>query len=176
VSRAELISHEQFVHETIAVQGVLYAFILSLTADPHVADEVLQETNVALLRKEADFEPGTNFQAWACGQAFYQVLAHRKTRQRSRLVFDDEMLQSLAAQGERLAEQQEARRNALRSCLQKLSPHQSELLQQRYSGDSVSKMASQSRRSVGTISQTLYRLRQMLKECIEQQLHGEGRS
>jgi RNA polymerase sigma-70 factor (ECF subfamily) len=174
VSQAELTAHEQFVQDTIACQGALYAFILSLTADPHLADEVLQETNVALLRKEQDFQPGTNFRAWACSLAFYQVLANRKTKQRSRLVFDDELLQTLAAQAQQLAEKQEARRRALRACLAKLSPRQVELLQRRYAGDSVARLATESRRSVGSISQTLYRLRHLLKDCIEKHLRTEG--
>ena len=80
----KLSSHERFVQDTIACQGMLHAFILTLTADREWADELLQETNVALLRKESEFDSGSNFQAWACSVAYYQVLTSRKARQRSR--------------------------------------------------------------------------------------------
>lgn len=166
VDENNLSIHERFVQDTIACQGVLYAFILSLTADRDWADEVLQETNVALLRKEDQFEPGSNFKAWACSVAFYQVLTSRKSRRRNRLVFDEKLLSTLSDEGGRHVEQQDARRQALRQCLAVLSPSQKSLLQRRYRGDAVNRIAADLGRSVGAISQTLYRARQALKECI----------
>ena len=167
-----LSTHERFVQDTIACQGVLYAFILSLTADPDWADEILQEANLALLRKEKDFKPGSNFKAWACSVAFYQVLSGRKSRQRNRLVFDERLLNTLSEEGEQHVQEQDARRQALRQCLPTLSQSQTSLLQRRYRGDSVASIAADLGRSVGTISQTLYRARQALKECILGKLAG----
>ncbi len=172
MEREDLSTHEQFIQDTIACQGSLYAFILSLTADTDWADEVLQETNLALLRKESDFEPGSNFKAWACSVAFYQVLSSRKSRQRNRLVFDDNLLTTLSQEGQQHTQDHEARRQALRQCLQSLSSSQSQLLQRRYRGDSVTNIAAEVGRSVGAISQTLYRARQVLKDCILGKLAG----
>lgn len=166
----DLSTHECFIQDTIACQGVLYAFVLSLTADADWADEVLQEVNVAILRKEDDFEPGSNFKAWACSIAYYQVLSSRKSHQRDRLIFDDKLLNTLSQQGEQHAEEQDARRLALRQCLPVLSESQASLLRRRYRGDSVTSIAAGLGRSVGAISQTLYRARQALKDCIQGKL------
>ena len=161
-----LSEHERFVQDTIACQGMLYAFILTLTADRDWADEVLQETNVALLRKEDQFEPGSNFKAWACSVAYYQVLTSRKARGRNRVVFDETLINTLSAEVQDNVDSHDARRRALRQCLATLSSSQKSLLTRRYQGDSVTRIATDLGRSVGTISQTLYRARQALKECI----------
>ena len=166
----EVSAHERFVQDIISSQGMLYAFILGLTADRDWADEVLQETNVALLRKEDDFTPGTNFKAWANNVAYYQVLTSRKSRQRNRLIFDEQLVESLSAKMQSTAEEHEARKRALHQCLGGLSASQSKLLQRRYRGESVTEIAKRIGRSVGVISQTLYRARQALKECINGKL------
>ena len=161
-----LSTHEQFVQDTITCQGSLYAFILTLTADRQMADELLQETNVALLRKEEDYTPGSNFKAWACSVAYYAVLTNRKSRQRSRLVFDENLLSKLSTEAEEVADDQDARRQALRLCLESISQSQAKLLKRRYQGEAVAKIAADLGRSAGVISQTLYRARQALKDCI----------
>jgi RNA polymerase sigma-70 factor (ECF subfamily) len=165
-------NHEQFVQEMIACQGTLYAYILSLTADADWADEALQQTNLVLLRKEQEFELGTNFKAWACGQAFFQVLSDRKAKKRSRLVFDDSVLSTLAPAFEKHAERHDDRRRALRVCLETLSTEQRELIQRRYAGESVGRLAKDSGRPEGSISQALYRIRQALKKCVQRKLAG----
>lgn len=164
---------ERFFQDTITCQPSLYAYILSLTGDPDWADDVLQETNLALLRKKADFELGTDFLAWATTVAYYQVLTSRKQRQRSKLIFDEQLIGTLAAEAVPVLQQQDARRAALRRCLAELPQRQSNLLQRRYAKDSVMQIAADLRRSVGSISQTLYRIRAALKECVQKKL-SEG--
>jgi RNA polymerase sigma-70 factor (ECF subfamily) len=166
MEREMLSAHERFVQDTIACQQPLYAFILSLTADRDWAEEVLQDTNVALLRKEAEFEPGSNFKAWACSVAYYQVLTSRKTRQRSRLVFDERLLQLMSSESPHWVDEYDARMQALRQCFAALSGLQARVLQRRYQGESVARIATDLGRSAATISQLLFRARQALKNCV----------
>ena len=70
-----------------------------MTADANTADDVLQETNLVLLRKESDFQPGTDFVAWASQVAAFQVKNDRAKRGRDRLTFDDALLGQLASEG-----------------------------------------------------------------------------
>src|SRR5689334_17416818 len=74
----------------------VYAFILSLVPSWHDADEILQETNVRLWTEFERFEPGSDFCAWACAIAKYQVLTHRKQQARQRVRFTDEFLDVVA--------------------------------------------------------------------------------
>src|SRR6187455_1412292 len=73
----------------------IYAFIMTLVFNHHDAEEVFQNTNVVLWNKFADFQPGSNFFAWASRIAYYEVLSLMKQQRRSR-TFSDETLELLA--------------------------------------------------------------------------------
>ncbi len=89
-------------------------------------------------------------------------------------MFDDSLLDYLAErQDERLAELP-ARHIALRRCLERLPKPQRELVKARYApGGSVKDIAAKLGRSVGSVSQTLYRARSALLECIEKSMRSD---
>lgn len=166
---------EQFVQQLISCQTHVYTYILSLLGDRDLADEVLQETNLVLWRKADEFEPGTEFGAWACTIARFQVLAQRQKLARDHLVFDDDVLDLVAERAaERLADMP-ARQRALRRCLSTLSEDQRKMLLARYAENgSVARIAEELGRSAPSVSQTLYRVRQLLVQCIERRLAEEA--
>jgi RNA polymerase sigma factor (sigma-70 family) len=75
--------------EPTAIHGFVAAMI-PRTAD---VDDVFQEVSMSLWRKFEDFEPGTDFAAWAIQSARFYVLKHyERQRQLGRVVFDDELV------------------------------------------------------------------------------------
>lgn len=167
---------ERFVSNLIACQTRVYTYILALLADADLADEVLSETNLVLWRKADEFVEGTDFGAWACTVARYQVLAARQRLARDQVVFDDAVLARIAEAAPERTRDMDARRRALRQCLRSLSRDQQQLIQARYAGDgSVKALAARLGRSVGSISQTLYRLRNLLLACIQRRMAEESR-
>lgn len=58
-------------------QWPLRGFILSLMPGSPDVGDVLQETNLVLWQKRRQFKLGTNFFAWACRIARYEVMHHR---------------------------------------------------------------------------------------------------
>jgi len=168
--------YEQFVQDLIANQDRLYTFILALLADSDRAEEVLQETNVVLCRKLDEYAEVENFVAWAYRVARFQVMAYRKRRFRDRHVFDDELVDMLAYDALDLTPDVDDRRRALQKCLSSLHERQRNLVLRRYApGGSVKQIAAESGRSVGVVSQTLYRIRAILANCIDRAL-AEGLS
>ena len=79
------------------VQQQLTRYVRTLVPNRSDAEEVLQETNLFIWRHAGEYQPGTNFAAWACSIAHYQVLTHRKRHARSRLCFSDTLVEQLAA-------------------------------------------------------------------------------
>lgn len=77
-------------------QRRLYAFIYALVRNPADAEDVLQECNLVLWRKAAEYQPGTDFMAWAWRIAQLQVMAFRKRKARAREHFDDTLIARLA--------------------------------------------------------------------------------
>lgn len=166
---------DEFVKLLTASQPALYACILSLLPDRTAAQDVLQETNLTLWHKGEEFEPGTSFMAWASRIARYHVLNHRRKMKRDRLVFDEDLFEELAARQAMRAEDADQYARMLRRCLEKLPQEQRELTAQRYApGGSVKKIAESRNKTVGAISQMLYRIRETLLNCISQRMQAGG--
>lgn len=165
----------EFVQNVSRMQQRLHAFILSLVRHRADADDVLQETNLVLWRKSADFDPGTSFDAWAFRVAHFQVMAYRKRRQRSKLSFDDELVQLLAVEG--IAEVRDsagAMVRALDGCLKKLRDEDRRLVAQRYApGGCVASMAATRKMTPKALSERLRRIRRALMHCIERRMEIE---
>lgn len=166
---------QEFIRLLTQAQSSLYAYILSLVLDHAQAEDLLQETNMTLWDKADRFKPGTSFLAWGYRIAYFKVLSHRRATARDRHVFNDELLSYLAERQANRADLLDRRREALQECLKTLPGHQQDLLKARYqAGGSVKVIAAQKRCSVGVISQTLYRIRCALLECVEARVLAEG--
>lgn len=149
----------------------LYQFILSLVSNLQDAEDVLQETNIILWRKFADYQPGTNFYAWAARVAHFEVLKLRRKLSREAVLLDDAVLEQVAADARDGADSLEAVRDALQKCLQKLSPADRELIARRYGTGSRGKaVAEQLGRPANSVYKSLGRIRQALLECINRGL------
>jgi RNA polymerase sigma-70 factor (ECF subfamily) len=162
---------ERYVQQLTDCQNRLYAYILMLLPNHDDAADVLQETNLVLWRKSGEFVEGTEFGAWACRVAYYQVLARLRDARRDRLVFDPQLLDLLGAEAEPLSAQLDDRRRALRLCMVGLSEREREMLRRRYDLEqSVKDIARQFGLSPGAVATSLYRVRNELTECIRRKL------
>jgi len=165
---------ENFVQLLTANQSRLYAYIRSLLPDSQSVQDVLQETNLVLWRRSEEFESGTNFVAWACKVAYYQVLAYYRDNKRDSMVFNVELVSMLAKQNEEKLAGSPDMQRVLSGCLAKLPEESRRLIQERYApGGSVQSIAEKQGRSVGAVSQMLYRIRQSLQECVQKSLARE---
>jgi len=166
---------EEFIELLTGAQSAVFGYVVSLCHDHAMAQDILQETNLTLWRKAENFEPGTNFVAWACRTAYFHVLNHRRKLSREQLVFDEEVLDYLAERQEERVPETPTRVAALRRCLDKLPSNQRELLDRRYrEGGSVRGIAESEGKSEGAVSQSLFRIRAVLHRCIQKDLAREG--
>lgn len=149
----------------------IYKYILTLMVDPDTAQEVFQEASVTLWQKFGEFQPGSNFFAWACRVAYFEVLKYRQTHRRDRLQFNDDLLETIAEERSASEGLLQARRRALAACLGKLSPRDRTLIEHRYAGSStVLEIAQQTGRPVNTLYKGLERIRRTLMHCIDKAL------
>jgi RNA polymerase sigma-70 factor, ECF subfamily len=162
------------VQQLIVCQDRLYAYILALLGDPLAAEDVLQETNLAATEGLNQTDSIGDFTAWLYGVARHQVQAYRRRQARERLRFDDALLDLMAAEVQEVTSCLSTRQQALRGCLADLPVEQRELILRRYGpGASVQGLAAELRRTVGVVSQTLYRIRLALLQCIQGKLASE---
>ena len=162
---------DQYFLAVTAIQNRLHAYILSLLADPVAAQDVLQETNLVLIRKANDFRSDANFESWVYNTARFQVLAHLRDRKRDRLVLHEVFAEKLAPVAEVMAEETERRIQFLGGCVERLSNEHKALLQKRYGSETpISILAKDYGKSVSAIKQLLYRIRGLLASCVEERL------
>ena len=166
---------DDFVAHLTQSQRQLHAFIFSLVWNPSDADDILQETNLVLLKKAAEFDANCDFLPWALAFARFQTLASLKRRQRLRLVFDDALARTLADEATGAEPMLDGRRMALATGLAKLPRPHRELLVKRYEPKaSVADMAAAIRLTPKALSDRLRRIRQVLLDCITRTLAEEA--
>lgn len=174
---SEHLPSEHFVRELTRFQNGVFAYILSLVADPDTARDILQDTNVVLWRKAGEFKKGTSFISWALAVARLEVLAFRRDHRRDRHIFDAKLLEQLADEYAANPEDADDRAKAFEDCLKQLPPRQRELLDARYApGGSVKKMAQRRGQSAGALSVTLSRIRKALTNCMDAKITEVARS
>lgn len=160
----------RFVQEFARHHDRLFAYIYSLLPNRNDAEDVFQRVSVTLWQKIDAFEPGTNFLAWACTVAFYEVRNFRRVAGRDRLRFNDALLDTLARERTQSVEEKDRRLDALRACLQRLEKAERELLDRAYRDEeSIRELARRDGRAVQTLYNRLNQIRGRLLQCIDGQ-------
>lgn len=151
----------------------IYGFIMTLVFSHHDAEEVFQNTSVVLWNKFSDFQPGSNFFAWASRVAYYEVLTFLKQQRKSQMLSGDS-LTLLADEAIALSDDASLRQEALEQCLSRLNAADRDLLQARYYHQRPPKqIASMQSRSVDSIYRALSRIHNLLLSCVQRQLARE---
>ena len=73
----------EYLSKIVESQQKLYGFIKSLHYFSDEVDDILQETNVTLLKKRQNFDSSKDFLPWAFGVAKWTWMAYKQKRRRS---------------------------------------------------------------------------------------------
>lgn len=162
---------EEFVLLLNGAHALLLRYVASLVGNRHDAEDVLQRASVVMWRRFATFEPGTDFVAWATTVAFYEVRNFQRITGRSRLQFDDELMQTLAAERAQNVRQWNARAEALEICMEKLDAANRDLVEAIYTrGMEINTLAEQQGRAAQTLYNKLNFIRRALAECVQRRM------
>ena len=160
----------EFVRLLTRHSSQIYGFILMLSVNRIDAEDVFQDTSVVLWEKFDSYEPGTNFRAWACRIAFFQVQNHRRATGRLRSL-SDEAFSAVAADALAMVEDRDIRGDALTECLEKLPERDRRLLEQKYFGQlTTAQIAEQWSQSTHSIYRSLSRIHGKLLHCMRRAL------
>jgi RNA polymerase sigma-70 factor (ECF subfamily) len=161
-----------FVRLLVSHQLRLYAYILSAVPNYSDADDVMQETSIALWEMFDQYRPDSDFGAWARSVARYRVLKYRERRARSPLPADDQLLEQRSNRVFDEKGELEARRVALAGCVRKLPPRDQQLLALSYSPKyrTLKQAAEAVGRSVSAVYKAVARIHRVLSSCAERTL------
>lgn len=162
---------EEFVVLLNGAHALLLRYVMSLVGHRHDAEDVLQRASLVMWRRFATFETGTDFIAWATTVAFYEVRNFQRITGRSKLDFDDELMQTLAAERAQQVRQWSPRMEALEACVEKLNRSNRDLVEAIYTqGMAIGVVAEQMGRAEQTLYNKLNIIRRALAECVQQRM------
>jgi len=156
-------------------QRRIYSYIYTLVPSRPDADDILQETCLVICEKFDEFEPGTDFVAWACQIAYWRVKYARQKFARAKVFFSQDVLDAVATTAAGMNAELDSRHEALSHCLEKLNPRDRDFLLTRYeAGCGVREAARRSGRSMAAAYKALTRIRKLLFDCVTHHLENEG--
>lgn len=170
--------HAEFVHLLNAAHRRLLGYLVSLLGNRHDAEDVFQRASITMWRQFEKFDPGSNpggalvgFLAWASTVAFYEVKNFQRAAARSRLYFNDELMQTLADERAGDLAQIEPRHEALEKCLSDLDASARQLVEAAYLEEgSLAALAERLGRAPQTLYNKLNLIRRALAECVTRRL------
>ncbi len=171
------VQHEQFVERFVRSQDRIYAYVGMLLPNRTDAEEVFQQTSLVLWKKWQQFDASRDFVTWACGIAHNEVrnFLRKHHKDSGRVCLSEEVLATVAQARLELHDVLDARRQALRHCLDRLEPDNRDLLERCYAGkDSIKTIAQGRGQPPNAVYMVLKRLRRALFDCINRTLAAEG--
>lgn len=164
-----------FIRLFAPVQSQLLMYIRSLLPNFSDADDLLQEVAATAWNKFDDYDEAQgNFKSWLFGIARNKVM-HSKRRflRTQNLLNEVQMLKAENYFSEAGTIATDERQNALQECIAQLSPDQKDLLISRYRDKKKSyELGEILKRSAEQVRIQLYRLRKVLKGCINEKVQA----
>ena len=171
----ERVVNEAFIRDLTRYQDRLFAYIFSLLGDVDESRDVLQEVNQCLFLKVGKGLQIDNFAGFARKIAHDKVQDFWRTKNRKRVLFDHDLLESIPSEINEVMDDYDERLSALRTCIEKLPIKKRKMLMQRYTQClSVKEIGAGCNRTGKAISMMLSRVRLQLLSCIMKQVAREA--
>ncbi|XAL99498.1 sigma-70 family RNA polymerase sigma factor [Phycisphaeraceae bacterium D3-23] len=168
------LSPDLIVRQLVSERSQVLAYIWSIVHDEHIAEDVFQDLFLIASRKADEIEDVEHFRKWIRKAARYQALNASRKKSRAPMVFDAATLDLLDQVWEDDQPESSERSEALRACLEQLSPYARRLVTLRYvDGLSGQSLADALDRKVGTVYTALSRVHRTLGDCIRLRLRGK---
>jgi len=169
-------SHAAFARILRAHQASIRGYLSKMVRRDDLIDDLAQETFIAAYRNLATYRQESSLRGWLLGIARKRVLRYLEDlRHRGMARVESELASWLlqTAQRDQDPGRHELELEALETCLRKLPPHSTRLVDDFYykqrSADSI---ASASGRTVGAVWMALLRVREALRDCVASKLES----
>ena len=168
---------EQILRRFMGCRGMLFGYLQSIVQDFHVAEDLLQDVMLIILKKNAQLEDMDDFAAWARRIATFEALnAVRKANRRKTRSLSPDALELLEETWQEEDRESEPRRiAALRACLEGLAPRARQIVHERYfEGATGQKLADTMGLTLNSANASLTKVHRQLEECISGRLGRKG--
>jgi RNA polymerase sigma-70 factor len=166
-------AHDEAFLQVLAHHTMLRAYIFAIVRDPHLAEDTLSDTTLAVIHAWERFDRRRPFAPWARGITRRVALANLRKAHHSGIGLDEDVLEAVGVYLDSLGSEAnlEERRHALRRCLEQLPEHSRELVQRRYFDEqSYERIVQHTGRSITSLYKAFSRIHEALAECVKRKL------
>lgn len=165
------LEHDDFLRLLLKSEREILRYVMAIVPQAGDAQEIFQETAVALWKQIDKYDPSQPFTPWACRFAANKAKEHLRSTGRWNGFLTDDIASMLLARREELAPDLDQRVVPLRDCLTELTQNNRRLIEKYYFDQaSVEEAAGEVGRSVAATYKSLQRIRAALMECINAKL------
>jgi RNA polymerase sigma-70 factor, ECF subfamily len=166
-------AQQQFLSLFLRSEREVFRYVAALVPNLADAEDIVQQTAVALWEKFDAYDPNQPFTPWACRFALNKAKQWIERRERWKTLLANGLAEELAQRREELRPELESRLRHLEGCLNKLPEPQRAIVEgYYYRRDDIEKLAQTSGRTVEATYKALQRIRQTLQVCVENATKG----
>lgn len=166
-------SQQQFLSLFLRSEREIFRYVAALVPNVGDAEDIVQQTAVALWEKFDAYDSNQPFTPWACRFALNKAKQWIERRQRWQALLENGLAEELAQRREELLPDIETRLRHLEGCVRKLPNEQRHIVEgYYYRRDAIDKLAESSGRTVAATYKTLQRIRATLQLCVENAAKG----
>ena len=167
--------HDRFAVLVAEHQAWLRAYVRTLGVAAENVDDVAQEVFLVAYRRYSDYDPERPFAAWLKGIAKLLAANERRRHQRRGRVLEPALAEALAAIDEvdEPSDDIAIAVTHLHDCLNQLPDRSRELLRLRYEDElDATALGARLGRDSNAVRQALFRVRELVRRCVEGRLSG----
>ncbi|NNM86627.1 MAG: sigma-70 family RNA polymerase sigma factor [Phycisphaerales bacterium] len=168
---------EESLLRTLMTERVkILAYVNAIARHPDLAEDIFQDICVLALTKRGTLKDESHLLLWLRKTARFETLNRLRKRRERQLTLSDEVLEVLDVQWQQgTPEKASILMDALRHCLELLSPAAMELIRKRYEqGMNYPAIAQLLKRPVNSLYVTFSRIHVSLADCISKYAAAGG--
>src|SRR5215831_19447729 len=159
-------AQQRFLSLFLRSEREIFRYVAVLVPNVTEAEDIVQQTAMALWEKFDAYDPAQPFTPWACRFALNKARQWIERRQRWQALLERGLAEELAERRQELQPEFEQRLKHLEGCLRKLPEEQRSLVDgYYYERVGIESLAKRSGRSEAATYKMLQRIRQALQVC-----------
>ena len=167
-------AQQRFLSLFLRSEREVFRYVAVLVPNVTDAEDIVQQTAMALWEKFDAYDPSQPFTPWACRFALNKARQWIERRQRWQALLDRGLAEELMQRRQELLPDFELRLKHLEGCLGKLPQEQRSLVKwYYYERTNIETLAQRSGRSEAATYKMLQRIRHALQVCVEGQAKPE---
>ena len=168
-------AQQRFLSLFLRSEREIFRYVAALVPNVTDAEDIVQQTAIALWEKFGAYDPAQPFTPWACRFALNKCRQWIERRQRWQVLLESGLAEELVHRRETLRPEIEVRLSHLENCLGKLPKDQRELVEgYYYHSTGIESLSERSGRTVQATYKALQRIRHALLFCVNRAGSPEG--